>query len=395
MLKKRYCLFSAQYFPTVGGVERYTHSLARCLHNEGHDVAVVTSAQPGLPSFEISPEGFSIYRLPSFQLMQGRLPVLRPCAELSRMQKQLFAQHWDGAVVQTRFYPLSLWAAQQLDKHAIPHIVIEHGSAHLVFSNNVLQKIGNAYEHGITALLKRHCTHFYGVSQMANSWLTHFGIASEGVLYNAVDEEQIAHIRAENSRALRTAHHIDENTKVIAFVGRLVEEKGILSLLKAVQRLLAQNENIHLLIAGDGPLRSEVSRAQCERITPLGLLSFTDVVHCLSESDIFCLPSASEGFCTSVLEAVACECLIVATKVGGVDAIIEDGRSGILLQGTDEESVYQGLCRALRLQNTAAVIANAQRQVEQCGCQWSATTQKTLCALETAKATEKKEGTIV
>ncbi|MEG2054336.1 MAG: glycosyltransferase, partial [Oscillospiraceae bacterium] len=72
-----FCFFSAQYLPTVGGVERYTNSLAKKLVQRGHKAIVVTSAICGQPKEEISPEGIKIYRLPVFPLMGGRFPVLK------------------------------------------------------------------------------------------------------------------------------------------------------------------------------------------------------------------------------------------------------------------------------------------------------------------------------
>ena len=70
------CFFSAQYLPTVGGVERYTFNLARRVAAAGHTAIVVTSALPGLPDFETDEHGIRIYRLPVWPLMNGRFPVL-------------------------------------------------------------------------------------------------------------------------------------------------------------------------------------------------------------------------------------------------------------------------------------------------------------------------------
>ena len=61
---KWYCFFSAQYLPTMGGVERYTYNLARRLIAKGNRVTVVTSNIQGLPAHEVS-EGIEIYRLSS------------------------------------------------------------------------------------------------------------------------------------------------------------------------------------------------------------------------------------------------------------------------------------------------------------------------------------------
>ena len=72
---KWYCFFSAQYLPSMGGVERYTYNLARHLIVKGNRVTVVTSAVRGLPEHEVS-EGIEIYRLPSFGFLNGRFPIL-------------------------------------------------------------------------------------------------------------------------------------------------------------------------------------------------------------------------------------------------------------------------------------------------------------------------------
>ena len=66
------CYFSAQYLPTVGGVERYTWNLARRTVAAGHRAIVVTSALPNLPEHEIDGDGIEIYRLPVWPVMNGR-----------------------------------------------------------------------------------------------------------------------------------------------------------------------------------------------------------------------------------------------------------------------------------------------------------------------------------
>ena len=66
------CFFSAQYLPTVGGVERYTFNLAKRVIAAGHKALVVTSALPGLPMDETDEYGIQIIRLPVWPLMNGR-----------------------------------------------------------------------------------------------------------------------------------------------------------------------------------------------------------------------------------------------------------------------------------------------------------------------------------
>ncbi|MDD3430182.1 MAG: glycosyltransferase, partial [Oscillospiraceae bacterium] len=69
---KTYCFFSAQYLPTVGGVERYTYNLAKLLCSRGNKAIVVTSQLSHMPSYEVDENGIIIYRLPCFSLFNGR-----------------------------------------------------------------------------------------------------------------------------------------------------------------------------------------------------------------------------------------------------------------------------------------------------------------------------------
>ena len=61
---KKYCIFSAQYLPTVGGVERDTYTVAKKLIKKGNEVVVVTSNVDNLKEYEVTEEGIEIYRLP-------------------------------------------------------------------------------------------------------------------------------------------------------------------------------------------------------------------------------------------------------------------------------------------------------------------------------------------
>mgnify|MGYP003271345499 FL=1 len=95
------CYFSAQYLPTVGGVERYTWNLARRTVATGHRAIVVTSALPNLPEHEIDGDGIEIYRLPVWPVMNGRFPVIKPGARFHALTAQIWAQKLDFCVVQT------------------------------------------------------------------------------------------------------------------------------------------------------------------------------------------------------------------------------------------------------------------------------------------------------
>ncbi|MCG4808375.1 hypothetical protein L0P46_10925, partial [Collinsella aerofaciens] len=81
--------------------------------------------------------------------------------------------------------------ARYAKKRGIPCICIEHGTSHLSVHNPILDKVGAIYEHFHTMILKHYCKNYYGVSEACSQWSEHFHIKSKGVLYIAVDLEEI------------------------------------------------------------------------------------------------------------------------------------------------------------------------------------------------------------
>ena len=76
MTKKKYCIFAAQYFPHLGGVERYTYNLAKKLIEDGNEVVIVTSNVYKLAECE-KVDGIRVYRIPCWNWLEGRYPVLK------------------------------------------------------------------------------------------------------------------------------------------------------------------------------------------------------------------------------------------------------------------------------------------------------------------------------
>ena len=220
------CFFSTQYLPTPGGVERYTWNLARRCVAAGHRALVVTASLPGLPARERDADGIEIYRLPSWPVMGGRFPVLKPFADAD----DLWAQGIDFAVIQTRMYTQSVWAARQCKRRGIPALVIDHSTGYMLHGG-LAGALGKAYEHAACGSIRRCGFPFYGVSGDVCRWLETFGIQAAGRLPNAVDPaelERLAH--ADNAVDWRRRLNVPAGGRLVAFVGRLIPEKGALRL---------------------------------------------------------------------------------------------------------------------------------------------------------------------
>lgn len=343
---KTFLFFSAQYLPTAGGVERYTCNLARKLTARGNRVIVATSALQGLPTWETDADGVEIYRFPSFPFLHGRLPLLRPSREFFRLAKQLWSQNVDFCVINTYFYPLSMYAASQARKHKLPRLVINHGSAWLMTGSKPLELAGQLYEHCAARLCCHDCPGFYGVSEAAAQWLTTFSITPKGVITNAIDPEEVLHAAAAGTD-WRERLRLPSGAPVIAFVGRMIPEKGVDSLLAALPRIRQAHPSACLLMAGTGPLYEKCRQAPPEGAFLLGAQPYPDVLALLKQADIFCLPTRSEGFACTVLESAALGCPILTTATGGSPQLLPDDSYGILLKDMAPDTVADACIRAL------------------------------------------------
>ena len=94
IVNKDILLFSALYPPHLGGIERFTECLANELALMGCRVTVVTNNTENLSSLEIV-SGVSVYRLPCFPALSGRMPFPKPNAEYRKLVKQMRGNLFD------------------------------------------------------------------------------------------------------------------------------------------------------------------------------------------------------------------------------------------------------------------------------------------------------------
>lgn len=191
---------------------------------------------------------------------------------------------------------------------------------------------------------------------------------------SAIDEVEL--LQAAGERDRRT---MDEPWR-IAWAGRMAPEKGLATLLRAVTLLVATGRDVRLSLIGDGPERPRLE-AQARTLGITDSISWEGYVGererflaLLRESDLFVLPSLTEGVPKVLLEAMACGLPVVASAVGGIPALLDDGDRGRLLRAGDEidlaaaiRSVLEdpSVARTFRERGVAwAADHTAQRQAE-------------------------------
>jgi len=133
----------------------------------------------------------------------------------------------------------------------------------------------------------------------------------------------------------------------ILFVGRLTQAKGVDILLKAVKILKNKHSKyLKIAIAGDGPLKENLNNMAVElgvdgEVEFLGVRK--DIEELMISSKIFVLTSRWEGLPMVILEAMSRGMSIIATRVGGIPEIIENGKEGILISPEDPETLAQAI----------------------------------------------------
>ena len=144
------------------------------------------------------------------------------------------------------------------------------------------------------------------------------------ICHNAVDIEQYSRREIESRWPDKT---------VIGVVCALRPEKGLETLLQAFARL--ERPDTVLVIVGSGPeegrlkaVSAELSLGDACHFEP----ATGDVVPWLSMIDVFVLPSRTEALSNSLMEAMACRCCVVATRVGGNPELVDDGENGLLFE---------------------------------------------------------------
>jgi glycosyltransferase involved in cell wall biosynthesis len=181
-------------------------------------------------------------------------------------------------------------------------------------------------------------------SVVARSFEVMYRRAPCAAIPNGIDSRRFA--KPEARGPWRRANGFGDEDILIASVARLEPQKDPETLIAAFARVVSGRERCHLLLAGDGRLRGRAESLSgrlglSARVRFLGQQN--DVSELLCAVDIFALASRWEGHPVSVMEAMAAGLPVVATRVGGVPDLVEEGVSGLLVPPGDPAALGQAL----------------------------------------------------
>lgn len=155
---------------------------------------------------------------------------------------------------------------------------------------------------------------------------------------------------------------IEDYHRVVACISQARPEKGLEYLIRAVPMVTGKINNLKVLILGGGPLTTDLKVLSKELGVADNILFCgvrNDVENIIALSEFTVLPSLTEGLPLALIESVACNRPVIATKVGGIPEVITDEESGILVPPKDEMALAKAMIKLLSDQHRLREMADA------------------------------------
>ncbi len=177
------------------------------------------------------------------------------------------------------------------------------------------------------------------------------------------------------------------NREGLIFVGRLEEKKGVEYLIRSISILKADNIKVRLTVVGDGTQRRHledlVKRLQLEsEIHFTGSIPNTDIPDYLNKAAIFVMPSIiasdgdQEGLGLVAVEAMGCQCAVIASGLDAIRDVVKDNVTGLLVEPKNEKAIAAAIRRLIKDAALAQRIAEAGRNYVLKNYDWKIVGQK-------------------
>jgi len=141
---------------------------------------------------------------------------------------------------------------------------------------------------------------------------------------------------------------VDPGTVKLLYVGRVSKEKNLELLVRAFKRLAMAMNNVSLVVVGDGPYWEEMREAlRGTRSVFTGYIEGEALASVYASADLFVFPSTTDTFGNVVLEAQASGIPVVVTDTGGPQENIVPEKTGVVVKGNDEQSLFEGIRRMI------------------------------------------------
>ena len=346
----RVALFSGNYNYQRDGANKALNLLVGYLERQGVAVRVYSPTSP-TPAFE--PTG-TLISVPSVKIPgRGDYRLALGMDRATRRDLEAFAPNLIHLSAPDR---LAFTAKRWGKAHGVPVVA----SVHTRF-DTYLTYYGLSWVNRITASIMRRFHHdlveVYAPSESMAEQFRADGMATNVRLWSrGVDAQRFTPAR--RSLDWRRGLGIGDNERVVAFVGRLVMEKGLDDFADAIDALTADGVPHRVLIVGEG-LASAWARARMPQAIFVGQLAGDDLARAYASADMLFNPSTTETFGNVTLEAMACGLPVVGARATGTSSLVHHGISGQLVTPGDIAGYAAALTTYLTDDRAAAMAGEA------------------------------------
>jgi L-malate glycosyltransferase len=318
-------------YPTYGGSGIVATELAMALAELGDEVHVISYALPQRLAL-MNPRLFFhevlVPRYPLFEYPPYSQALATKMVEVARHQK-LDVLHVHYAVPNA---VSAVLARQIVAPQPLPVVTTLHGTDVTLVGNDPsyleTTRYGIVQSDAVTAVSR----------SLRQTTIEQLGIVEPiDVVYNFIDPARYEAVRG--SAGARRWAKGDE--RLLVHISNFRPVKRVLDVVATFERV-RQKVKSRLILVGDGPERPKIDQycrehGLCDDITFIGSLPLVEEV--LVGADLFLLPSETESFGLSALEALSCEVPVIATIAGGLPEVVDDGVNGALLPIGDVEGM--------------------------------------------------------
>jgi len=372
----------------VGGISPHVYCLSRSLAKNGVKVYVVTCDFPEAPQHEVV-DGVEIFRIDSYK---NPSPDFVTWVYLMNMNMQREAaaivNNLDGKVDIFHAHDWLVANAGIGLKHVFRKPLLA------TFHSTQVGRNGAQYEYERMI----HETEYWltyeawRVICCSNYMISHakwaFGLPEDKLVMipNGVNFQEYARNKNPNLSQFRVMFALSEE-RIVLFVGRLVYEKGVHVLIKALSKVL-EKVNVKFVIVGSGYMEEELSNL----VTGMGLahkVMFTGFVddetlrNLQRCADVCVVPSLFEPFGIAALEAMAAGSPLVVSDTGGLSEIVEHDVTGVKVHPNNPDSLAWGIARVLLDKKYAEQLKNNAYKKVQEKYDWDKISQRTKTVYET------------
>jgi len=334
------------------------------LNERGHEFKIISVKWRGQSDYEKINNNIEVYRIP-YLFSRIRYPIPNFIKLTNKIEEICNNWHPDIIVYNHMEYLTALPSLYLQNRIKVPVIVTIDSLPGVTWfcGNKIIDTVGYLHSMLIGKRIFKAADGIQFLSSELYNYIPKLSIDANNVfvITRGIDTEQFKPRNGKDS--LRKEFGVKEDDIVILYVGRLDLVKGVNYLLQTAKELIPNYKNTKFLIVGDGSLRGEYeafAKSFSDNVIFTGFRE--DVSELMNISDIFVLPSLSEGAANVVMEASASGLPVIATEVGEVPRIVLDGKTGILIKPKDIANLVKAFKKMIDNPSLAKEMGKAGRK---------------------------------